>query len=65
MEEGILNDRDAFALVDRQSRYQRQSGDLPKTYSGITDAHRRADLPKPEYADGEGFFDWLRRNLGY
>jgi len=64
MEEGILNERDARAVVDRQSRYQRHSGGLPKTYSGVTDAHRRDRLPSPRTGDGGGLFDWLRRNIG-
>lgn len=64
MEEGILNERDARALGDRLSRYQRHSGDLPKTYAGVTDAHRRDRLPSAKTGDSGGLIDWLRRNIG-
>ena len=47
--------------ADIESFYQRNSGSLPKSNAGITEAHRRSDLPRPENTDKDPLGDKLRR----
>lgn len=47
--------------VNAPSFYQRNSGSLPKANTGITDAHRRSDLPRPENSDKDSFGDIVRK----
>lgn len=47
--------------ADIESFYQRNSGSLPKSNAGITEAHRRSDLPRPENTDHDPIGDKLRR----
>jgi len=49
---------------DAPSFYQRNSGSLPKSGEGMSDAHRRAQLPRPDNSEPDGVFDRLRRLLG-
>lgn len=49
--------------VSAPSFYQRNSGSLPKANAGITDAHRRSDLPRPENSDKDPLGDKIRRLL--
>lgn len=37
---------------DIPSFYQRNSGALPKSDTGMLDAHRRTELPRPDNSDG-------------
>lgn len=41
------------------SYYQRNSGALPKSGGGMSDAHRRTELPKPQYSDQTSFKERL------
>lgn len=62
-----IGDREELAEVielpsaDIESFYQRNSGSLPKSNAGITEAHRRSDLPRPENTDKDPLGDKLRR----
>lgn len=55
----ILDDRDLDLLAevielpvsDAPSFYQRNSGALPKAEAGMSDAHRRTQLPTPQNSD--------------
>lgn len=38
-------------VSDAPSFYQRNSGALPKSHAGMTDAHRRTELPRPDNSD--------------
>jgi hypothetical protein len=42
------------------SFYQRNSGALPKSGAGMSDAHRRTQLPKPDNSDVTSFKERLR-----
>lgn len=50
-------------ISDAPSFYQRNSGDLPKANTGLTDAHRRAQLPAPENQDSEPLMDRIKSLL--
>lgn len=58
-------DVDLFADVlerpvsDAPSFYQRNSGALPKADAGMSDAHRRTQLPTPQNSDVTSFKDRL------
>lgn len=45
------------------SFYQRNSGSLPKANAGITEAHRRSDLPRPDNTEKDTLRDAVRRLL--
>ena len=47
-------------ISDQPSFYQRNSGALPKANTGLTDAHRRAQLPAPENQDSVSLVDRIR-----
>ena len=38
-------------ISDAPSFYQRNSGALPKSDAGMSDAHRRTELPRPDNTD--------------
>lgn len=65
--ESIVPDDWALAEVielpraDAPSFYQRNSGSLPKSAAGMSDAHRRAQLPTPDNSDPDSLMDKLRR----
>ena len=48
---------------DAPSFYQRNSGSLPKSDQGMSDAHRRTQLPKPENSDTTSIADRVRSLL--
>mgnify|MGYP001823210997 CR=1 FL=1 len=41
--------------VDAPSFYQRNSGSLPKANRGVTEAHRRSELPRPDNTEKDSF----------
>ena len=45
------------------SFYQRNSGSLPKANTGITEAHRRSELPRPDNTEKDSLRDAVRRFL--
>jgi hypothetical protein len=49
---------------DAPSFYQRNSGALPRAEAGLTDAHRRTRLPRPENTETTSIVDRLRSILG-
>ncbi len=50
-------------ISDAPSFYQRNSGSLPKANTGLTDAHRRAELPAPENQDSQPLIDRIKSLL--
>ncbi len=50
-------------ISDAPSFYQRNSGALPRANNGLTDAHRRAQLPAPENDDTQPLLDRIRSLL--
>jgi hypothetical protein len=56
-------DDDDVPVNAAPSFYQRNSGSLPKSGGGMSDAHRRNLLPRPEYTDRDTVGDKLRRFL--
>lgn len=49
---------------DAPSFYQRNSGALPKSEAGLTDAHRRTQLPTPDNSEETTVMDKLRSVFG-
>ena len=49
--------------VDAPSFYQRNSGYLPSA-GGMSDAHRRTELPRPDNTERDSFMDRVRGLLG-
>lgn len=47
-------------VSDAPSFYQRNSGSLPKSETGMGDTHRRSTLPKPENDDTTTMMDRVR-----
>jgi hypothetical protein len=54
---------DDLPASNTPSFYQRNSGSLPKSGAGMSDAHRRNQLPRPENIDRDSVGDKLRRLL--
>lgn len=50
-DEDLLAEVIELPISNAPSFYQRNSGALPKSNSGLTDAHRRTELPRPENSD--------------
>lgn len=50
--------------ADAPSFYQRNSGYLPKSAGGMSDAHRRNRLPSPDNSETRSFFDRIRGMFG-
>jgi hypothetical protein len=50
-------------ISDAPSFYQRNSGALPKANTGLTDAHKRAQLPAPQNDDTEPLIDRIKSLL--
>ncbi len=50
-------------VSDAPSFYQRNSGALPRAEAGLTDAHRRTQLPTPENTETTSIADRLRSIL--
>ncbi|MGI9584567.1 MAG: hypothetical protein ACR2N7_03155 [Acidimicrobiia bacterium] len=48
---------------DQPSFYQRNSGGLPKANTGLTDAHKRAELPAAENQDSAPMIDRIKSLL--
>lgn len=46
--------------LDAPSYYQRNSGSLPKSTGGMSDAHRRGMLPTPDNTDPDTMMDKIR-----
>jgi hypothetical protein len=46
--------------LDAPSFYQRNSGSLPKSSGGMSDAHRRGMLPRPDNTDPDTMVDKIR-----
>ena len=54
---------DDLAVSNAPSFYQRNSGSLPKSGAGMSDAHRRNQLPTPQNIERDTVGDKLRRLL--
>jgi hypothetical protein len=50
--------------VDAPSFYQRNSGYLPKASGGMSDAHRRNQLPRPDNTQTTSLVDKIRGMFG-
>jgi hypothetical protein len=60
----MLSEVIGLPRADAPSFYQRNSGSLPKSGQGMSDAHRRAQLPTPTRADPDTIGDRIRRLFG-
>lgn len=46
--------------VNAPSFYQRNSGSLPKANRGVSEAHRRSELPRPDNTEKDSIGDKIR-----